>query len=156
MRLSSFAKQTGTSLIETVLLIAVTGTLSAAAFSQMGIDSSDSSRARLLLSGMSNTLMEAARQSRFRAIADGVQHKARATVVLEQQPIQLVAGYPTASAAGIASALIALNGWQHQQGEEGQLIWTHESVVAENCHVVYQQPAKAGGLPGIHTVDSGC
>lgn len=140
-------RQQGFTLIELVVVLVILGILAAFAiprFIDINTDARESS-----IRGLSGTLRSAAALVHGLALA----RNATSAVQLEGQNVDLVNGYPAASATGIGQALVNLDGFDETAGS-GTITWKPRgySDAGNSCNVVYTEATASA--PAVVTLPS--
>lgn len=141
-------RQTGFTLIELIMVIAILGILAAFAmprFANLGTEARVAA-----VSGLQGSIQAAA------AVAHSIQLAQNLTpgtsVTMEGQVVTMSNGYPTADAAGIEVALVSISGFTH----DGAGLFTKDGApTAATCSVTYNA-ALANASPVITSATGGC
>ena len=145
-------RQRGFSLLEMMTTVTLTGALSATAIAHF--EETRSQAEMIRLDAMATSLEQAAYQAWMRAVVDGVHRLPEARVILQNQNVRLVRGYPSADRDGIAVALHVSPQWRIE--EEGKSLQVYSTASSRDCHLVYHQPGHAGDVPVIEKVGNNC
>jgi MSHA pilin protein MshA len=152
-------KQSGFTIIELVVVIALLGILSAVALPRFIDVTSDAKVARI--EGLEGAIASAVSLVRAKSMVDGVQNDASATVSVEGKDVSVAFGYPRGSATGLPLALtlngdvqqvssVTTNSWIIWYGEDGSKPSTY------NCYIQYYGPTSKGESYSTKVEASGC
>jgi MSHA pilin protein MshA len=139
------SKARGFTLIELVVVITILGIL--AAFAVPRFLSLDKQARYAAMQGLGGSVRSAASLVHSYALATG-QTGATGTITMEGTSIDLVHGYPAATAAGIGATLQDATGFTIVAGPPYQFQKTGAATPA-NCRVSYAAPAATNTAPTI-------
>ena len=130
-------KQAGFTLIELIMVIVILGVLSAFAlprFANLGDEAREAS-----ISALAGAIKAAANIAHAQQLADGA--SGATGITLEGSAITMVAGYPTANAAGIGAAA-QIQSTDYTSSGDGALatstiVYTISGTTAGSCQVSY-------------------
>lgn len=150
----------GFTLIELVAVITILGILAVAALPRFISFQGDSYTATSR--GIYAATQSAANLAYSKAIVQGVDRQATATIDVNGTAVDVVYGYPAGTATGIALLVDYPAGdWQSRASVfAGAWVYWHgainEDAGAANCYVRYRQPTAYGSPPVIDESYGGC
>ncbi|WP_221800022.1 type II secretion system protein [Oceanobacter mangrovi] len=142
-------RMSGFTLIELIMVIVILGILSAFALPRFADMSNDARLASL--DGAAGSLRSAMNIAHAQYLADG---SSGTSVSLDGQTVNLVFGYPAATATGIGTAVDA-SGYT-ATADATATPPTYTLAVQTDCQVVYTEAANATTLPTIASTTTGC
>jgi len=123
-------KNAGFTLIELVIVIIVLGILAATAVPKF-INLQDDAK-EAAMKGVESALHSAANIVYSKSAIDGVESNASGSISTSGGNVAVAYGYPTATSAGIASA-VELSGFDSVAGNGGYLFWNGASTTNDTC-----------------------
>ena len=153
-------KQAGFTLIELVVVIVLLGILSATAIPRFVNMRNEAIIATM--QGLKGSLESAATMAHAKALVQGKDTQANATIVVGGATVNLVYGYPAGTAAGISLMLETPSGDWKQRASTYPGAWIYwqgginEDAGAAQCYLRFRQATTAGSRPVIDFQDSGC
>jgi MSHA pilin protein MshA len=145
-------QQKGFTLIELVMVIVILGILAAVAFPKFADLSTDARKATL--AGALGSIKSAAAIVHAKALVTG-NTSAAATLTIDNSPITIIRGYPTANAAGIGLAAQVTDDFTVATGGTGAGA-TVTVMVQANCFITYTAATAVTSVSAVITNDTGC
>ncbi|MDF1760923.1 MAG: prepilin-type N-terminal cleavage/methylation domain-containing protein [Coxiellaceae bacterium] len=134
--------QSAFTLVELIIVIVILGILSAFAIPKF-IDIKNDSR-QAVMNSISGSLKSAIQLVHAKAIVEGVQNQANASVTLSDgTAIQTVYGYPAGNSRGIANVLDHHFPREIVSHQGGGNSWAFTNSDSTNCYVRYFQPTQS-------------
>ncbi len=138
MKHTNNRKQSAFTLVELIIVIVILGILSAFAIPKY-INITDDSR-QAVITSISGALKSAIHLVHSKAIVDGVENEASASITLNDgTSIQTVYGYPAGNSRGIGSVLDQHFPREIVSHPSGGNSWMFTNADSHNCYVRYSQ-----------------